>query len=132
MRIEQGMTIAQTAALVAKVALGDNRHVDELVIAYWHDTIGDLDFDDALAALKRFRRERPGVYLEPGHLLEYAGADVRPDPWRDITDEILADSKARALAAAGVTEVEYSEHENDVAWLRAHFPQPQDQIEGPK
>lgn len=109
--------------LVAKVALGDNRHVDKLVIAYWHDTIGDLELSAAIDALRRFRRERPGVYLEPGHLLELAGVrDDMPDSWNDISDELLAQSKARALEAAGVTAEEFAAHEHDVDWVRAHFP----------
>jgi len=73
------MIRADMAVVLAKVQIGDNRHVDGLVLDYWMDTIGDLDFETAMHALKRFRRERPGVYLEPGHLLELAGVvDERP------------------------------------------------------
>lgn len=108
--------------LLAKIQLGDNRQVDELTIQYWLDTVGDLPLDTALAALKRFRRERPGVYLEPGHLLELAG--IAPEPitsLTDVTDEVLADDRARMLAAAGVTEAEYAANEHDVEWVRAKF-----------
>jgi hypothetical protein len=117
------------ATLLAKVQLGDNRHVDLLVIEYWHDTIGDLPLEAALAALKRFRRERPGVYLEPGHLLELAGVvDERPDSLPDVTGHVIAESRRRALEAAGVTEEEYSAHEHDIAWLRAKFPVGRDEL----
>lgn len=109
------------AILLAKVQLGDNRDVDEIVIAYWHELIGELDLADAMAALKRFRREQPGVYLEPGHLLEL----VAPvDPWAglpDITGEVVAESRRVALAAAGVSEEEYRAHEHDAAWVRSRF-----------
>lgn len=112
----------QMVALLAKVQLGDNRHVDKLVVEYWMDTIGDLDFDAAVDALRRFRRERPDTYLQPGHLLALAGVnDVQPDSWRDVTDEVVAASKLRMLEAAGVTEAEYTAHDHDVAWLREKF-----------
>lgn len=110
------------AVLLAKVQLGDNRTVDELTLEYWLDLIGDLPFETALTALRRFRRERPGVYLEPGHLLEYAGIVAEPiTSLPDVTDEVLADDRARMLAAAGVTEAEYSQREHDVEWVRTKF-----------
>lgn len=111
------------AVLLAKVRLGDNRQVDEVTVVYWHELIGDLDLEPALAALRKFRRERPGVYLEPGHLLELAGVD-ESDPWShlpDSTAEVIAESKAKQLAAAGVTEAEYEQHKGDRAWLAAKF-----------
>lgn len=117
------MNRREMATLLAKVHLGDNRHVDDLVLELWLDTIGDLGFNEAVIALRRFRRERPGVYLEPGHLLELAGvADPVESPYRDITPELLAESKFRALSEAGITLEEYHEHEHDVVWLRQKFP----------
>lgn len=117
------MMRAEMAVLLAKVQLGDNRHVDGLVLDYWVDTIGDLDLQVALDALRRFRRERPGVYLEPGHLLELAGVEAA-DPWAsvpDVTGLVVEESKRRVLAAAGVTEAEYEARKHDVAWVRATF-----------
>lgn len=116
------MNQPEMVTLLAKVQLGDNRNVDRLTVDYWMDTIGDLPFDVALTALRRFRRERPGIYLEPGHLLELAG--IAPEPvtsLTDVTDEVLADDRARMLAAAGVTDAEYAAHEHDVEWVRAKF-----------
>lgn len=94
------------ATLLAKVQLGDNRHVDALVLEYWLDTIGDLDLEDALAALKRFRRERPGVYLEPGHLLELAGT-APESPWVDRNREVAEVLARKQLAELDVTLEEY-------------------------
>lgn len=116
------MNRRETATLLAKVQLGDNRVVDALVIEYWHDTIGDLEFDDAMAALRSFRRERPGTYLEPGHLLELAGVvDDEAGRVPDITEAYVLETKARALAAAGVSEEEWRAHATDRAWLEARF-----------
>ena len=98
------MIRADMAVVLAKVQIGDNRHVDGLVLDYWMDTIGDLDFETAMHALKRFRRERPGVYLEPGHLLELAGVvDERPSFIPDRTVEV---TRALALERAGLSEAE--------------------------
>lgn len=117
------MMRSEMAVLLAKVQLGDNRHVDGLVLDYWMDTIGDLDIEAALDALRRFRRERPGTYLEPGHLLELAGVvDEQPSPIPDVTAEVLAESRRLQLEAAGVTEDDVKAHADDPAWLAAHFP----------
>lgn len=124
------MNKQEMAMLLTKVQLGDNRHVDALVLELWLDTIGDLGFNDAIDALRRFRRERPGTYLEPGHLLEFAGVTTAVEsPYRDITSELLEESKMRALAEAGVTVEEFEAHEHDVAWLREKFPQARGEIE---
>ena len=117
------MIAKEMATLLAKVQLGDNRNVDRLTVEYWMDTIGDLDFETAIDALRVFRRTRPGTYLEPGHLLELAGVTDEPvSSFRDITDEVIAASRARALEAAGVTEAEYEAHKDDRAWVLSKFP----------
>lgn len=66
------MNIEQTAAVVAKVQLIDNREVNELVLAEWHDVIGHLDFDDAIEAVRVHRRTST-AYLVPAHIV--AGAE---------------------------------------------------------
>lgn len=100
------MTLTEMAVLVAKVQLGDNREVDELVIAYWHELIGDMDFEQAMKTLRRFRRERPGVYLEPGHLLELAGIvdDISNVP--DIQSELEAEWRQRQIDGETFVDVE--------------------------
>jgi hypothetical protein len=59
----------QVAAVLAKIQLGDNRETDAagLVLAEWVDSIGDLDFDDAVEAVRMHRRETT-VYLQPAHV----------------------------------------------------------------
>ncbi len=117
------MTLTEMGFLLAKIQVGDNREVDEVVIAEWFDVIGDLDFDDARDALRQFRRERPGVYLEPGHLVELVGLEeVLPKQLRDFDLEYVEVTKREALEAAGVTEAEWEAHAGDEQWLREHFP----------
>lgn len=53
--------------LLAKISLGDNRQVDQLVIDDWMETIGFLDYQDAYQAVVAHRREST-EYLMPGHV----------------------------------------------------------------
>jgi len=55
--------------LLTAVAAGDRRQIGEADITAWTAVIGDLGRDECLAAVVVHRRERPGVWLEPGHLL---------------------------------------------------------------
>lgn len=96
------MIRAEMAKVLAFIQLGDSRNVDGLVLDYWMEVVGDLAFEDAMQAVRRFRRERPGVYLEPGHLLELAGVvDEKPSPIPDLTEQV---GRALALERAGLTE----------------------------
>ncbi|WP_087136463.1 hypothetical protein [Mycetocola reblochoni] len=62
------MTLEECARVLAKIQLGDNRQVDKLVLAEWHDTIGHLGYSDAIAAVKTHRQESTD-YLLPAHLI---------------------------------------------------------------
>lgn len=61
----------ETARVLAKIQLGDNRQVDHLVLDEWHDTIGHLDFDDAIAAVK-LHRQSSTDWLMPAHVISGA------------------------------------------------------------
>lgn len=63
------MNIAETAQVVAKIKLGDNRNVDELVIREWHDGIGDLVAADCVEAVSMHRRSS-AEYLQVFHVRE--------------------------------------------------------------
>lgn len=67
---DKRVNIQETAAVLAKIKLIDNREVDDkgLVLREWHQQIGDLEYGDAVEAVAMFRRESTG-YLVP--------ADVR-------------------------------------------------------
>lgn len=53
--------------LLAKISLGDNRQVDQLVIDDWFETIGHLSYQDAYQAVVQHRRDST-EYLMPGHI----------------------------------------------------------------
>lgn len=75
------MNRAEAAAIYAKASLIDHRRADDpqaaaAAVLAWHEILADLTFEDANRALIQFRREQPGVYLEPGHLVQISA------PWR--------------------------------------------------
>lgn len=66
------MTEHEMTKLLAKIQLVDNRQVDRMVLSEWMDDAGDAMFEDAVEAVRQFRRERPDAWITPGHVL--AGA----------------------------------------------------------
>lgn len=80
------MNIRETAAVLAKVKLGDNREVTQLVVAEWHDTIGHLDYLSAIAAV-RMHRQESSEYLMPVHVIRNVRRveDRALPPRREIT-----------------------------------------------
>lgn len=70
------MNIAETAKVLAKIQLGDNREVSDLVVQEWHDTIGFLNFEDAIEAV-RLHRQSSSKYLMPAHVVAGARAVAR-------------------------------------------------------
>lgn len=56
--------------LLTAVRAGDNRTVGHGDVEMWHAVIADIPKDFALAAVIAHRRDRPGVWLEPGHIAE--------------------------------------------------------------
>lgn len=67
------MNIQETSALLMKIRLVDSRVVDEAVIREWHDILADVDFADAVDAVRNHRRVST-EYLQPAHVV--AGAAV--------------------------------------------------------
>lgn len=74
--------------LLAKISLGDNRQVDQLVIDDWMETIGFLDYQDAYQAVVNHRRESTD-YLQAAHV-KAGAARARSDRERE-------ESRQRAL-----------------------------------
>jgi hypothetical protein len=65
------MEIRETAQLLAKAALVDNRQVAPETVLAWHEAIGGISYDVALEALTRHRRTSSD-YLMPAHILNHA------------------------------------------------------------
>ncbi|GLU88915.1 hypothetical protein Agsp01_11700 [Agromyces sp. NBRC 114283] len=71
------MNRSECAKVLAKIQLGDNRQVDQLVLDEWFDTIGHLNFEDAIAGV-RLHRQESTAYLMAAHVIANAGR-VRRD-----------------------------------------------------
>lgn len=89
------MNIQETAAVLAKIKLGDNREVDSagLVLREWHDAIGDLEYRDAVEAVVMHRKDSIS-YLLPAHVR----ANVR----------LIVARRERALRASNMGRLEAS------------------------
>lgn len=129
------MTPIETNVFLTRAALLDPRMkrsdpLDQADMAdAWATVLEDVGLEDALAALAKHYRASTTAIM-PANVVELVGiVDEAVSPIPDITHEVLAESRARTLAAAGVTEAEFAEHENDIPWLHAHFP-PQAEIVG--
>lgn len=66
------MNRSECAKVLAKIQLGDNRQVDSLTLDEWFDTIGHLEFGDAIAAV-RLHRQESDKWLMPAHVVAGAG-----------------------------------------------------------
>jgi hypothetical protein len=66
----------QTKRVLAKIALIDNRTADLAVLHAWHETIGHLDYRDALRAVT-MHRQRSTEYLQPAHIIRMAAEAKR-------------------------------------------------------
>lgn len=61
------MNTLEMKRLLAKISLGDNRQVDQLVIDDWFETIGHLSYRDAYEAVVTHRQQSTD-YLMPAHI----------------------------------------------------------------
>jgi hypothetical protein len=90
--------------VLTAVAAADRRTVGNADVDVWHAVIGDLPKDLALRAVRDHLREKPGVWLEPGHIYERVRAIRRdqlerePDEQRNARQEALAAKVAEEVA----------------------------------
>lgn len=61
------MNVQETAELLAKIQLIDNRQISDATVLEWWGLVDDLDIDVAVAAVDLFRREST-AYLVPAHV----------------------------------------------------------------
>jgi hypothetical protein len=72
--------------ILAVITAGDGRREPvETDVEFWQEIIGDLSKDLALQAVKDHFRTRPGVWLEPGHIVTRA-REIRRDMLARDTD----------------------------------------------
>ena len=89
------MTLDECKSVLTKIQLGDNRQVDRLVILEWFDNIGQLDYQDAIDAVRVHRQTAPDTYLNPGHIIQQVKrsrqgqADTTPEKYRELNAGIL-------------------------------------------
>ena len=64
------MNAAETERLLRAASAIDNRKVTSTAVEVWQATLADIPYDEAATALIAHRRSRPGVWFEPGHIIE--------------------------------------------------------------
>jgi len=48
----------------------DSRKITDAAVTVWQMVLADVNYSDAEVAYINHRRNEPGVYLEPGHILQ--------------------------------------------------------------
>lgn len=92
--------------VLTAVAAADRRTVGDSDVDVWQAIIGELSKDFALQAVRDHLRDRPGVWIEPGHVYQRARAlrrdelEREPDSAREARQEALA-----AKASEDATEL---------------------------
>lgn len=87
------MTRDEVIDLLAIVQAVDGRDVSTPDIAIWLQILGDQTRDACTDAVMAHRREQPGVWLEPGHILGRVKAKQR-----DRLDRMDPNDRAQAIA----------------------------------
>lgn len=64
------MNLDEAEQLLIRASTIDNRNVTDLMIMAWQQVLSDVAYGDAVVGLTEHRRNRAGVYLEPGHILD--------------------------------------------------------------
>lgn len=78
------MTRDDVIDVLSAVAAADRRTVGEADVDVWQAIIGGLTKDFALQAVRDHLRDRPGVWLEPGHVYQRARAIYRDELDRNV------------------------------------------------
>jgi len=56
--------------VLSMVAAGDRRTVGDADVEMWFLVMGDVPKDFALSAIVAHRRDFPGIWMEPGHIVD--------------------------------------------------------------
>ena len=105
------MDLQETEQLLIRASAVDSRQIEDEIVAAWQEILADVSYDKAVRGLIAHRRNHPGVYLEPGHVLqgmreerrqreETTGLHPAPPPgkrWAVDVIESLSNTTTRAL-----------------------------------
>lgn len=96
------MTPIDVSRVLAKAAAFDRRTVGEVEVLAWLEAIGDLDVDDALAAVTAHYRES-NDWLTPSHILKLV-TEMDRDRRRKIREAREREAEQRAAITRGPVE----------------------------
>jgi hypothetical protein len=88
--------------LLAIVQAVDSRDIGDVDVTMWLTLLSGLHKDDCLGAIMAHRREEPGVWLEPGHVVKRAKAIAR-----DRLDRMNPDDRALVVGGADLPRDRY-------------------------
>ena len=98
------MNRSDVVDVLTAVAAGTGREIGEVDVQLWQSVMGDIPKQFALDAVLTHFRERPGVWLEPGHIVQ-RWKDYRRDQLSREPDE-MREARQAALDARLVEAVE--------------------------
>lgn len=73
------MNFKETATLLAKIHVYDNRKVDEPTVRAWHEALGDLPLDECLEAVANYYRESTR-WIMPANVRQATPSGKKFDP----------------------------------------------------
>jgi len=103
------MNLQETAKLLARAQLIDNRRIDEAVILEWHQYVADIALPVALEALTLHRQEST-EYLVPAHIVRnveriLTAPESPEDEWGNPLEPDAGALRARIRATRSMREV---------------------------
>lgn len=109
------MNRVQMGDLLNYIRASDNRGFTEMTVEAWADQLGDLDFEDAKAAVREHFQTQAGVWLTQGHIR--AGVKrIRAARVKAIEREIDGQIQIRR-ADHGTPAEEVARHRQLIDWI---------------
>jgi len=93
------MLLSETAKILAKIQLIDNRTVDLETVKAWHEAIGRFEFADAMTALTLHRQDST-EFVMPGHIKDNVRRAKAMRASNEARQRAILTSRAREILAA--------------------------------
>lgn len=77
------MDIQETEQLLIRASAVDSRQIEDEIVVAWQEILADVTYENGIRGLIAHRRNYPGVYLEPGHILQGIRQERRQREERD-------------------------------------------------